>query len=148
MWEGWIRLMKTWVDAWMSHLVDCIEIFGIFLILLSLFIASLALILCILLGERRSSVTCNTHKIVAWVGHIVPRGMHSFTLTRLVNRMHSPQVLIFNALLWTFIMLTCSLVMVFTIIWLHVFDQVISISLTIFSISWINLSTKSHSLMR
>ena len=146
--EWWIRLMETWVDTRVSHLVDCIKIFGIFLILLSLFIASLALILCILLSKGRSSVTCYAHKIVVRIRHVVSWSMHCFTLTWLVNRMHCPQILILVTLLWAFIMLTCSLMMVFTILRLHIFNQVVSVSRGVFSISWIDLCTKRYSRMR
>ena len=145
--EGRVGLMKPRTYSWVTHLIDSVKVFRVLLVLLGLFVACLALVLGILLGEGRTSVASYAHKVVAWIRHVVSRSVHCFTLTGLVNWMHGSQVFIINTLLWAFIVITCSLVMILAILLFHIFDGIVPVSLIVISISWIDLSPECHSLV-
>ena len=63
--EGRVGLMKPRTYSWVTHLIDSVKVFRVLLVLLGLFVACLALVLGILLGEGRTSVASYAHKVVA-----------------------------------------------------------------------------------
>lgn len=132
----------------MNHLINGIEVFWVFLVLLGFLVASLALILSILLCKRRPSVAGDAHEVTVRVAHLPVVRRNCFTQTWLVVAlmMHPSDVLLISLFLWTVIEVTSSLKIGFTVIRFHIFNMVITISGREISIPCVGLSAEGHPL--